>query len=345
MNINTNDGGFYRVRDFNVVGKPLLYTESRSKLRLIKSDYLTNLSGSYGISVKRDGKFVRLIKKGMLIRMITSGGLDFYHNRLAEIMQPMLDGQYNCEFIHGDGRLKSRDGTGYLTTAVTNYRKELPEAGDWEDASNEFSFEVHDFLEPHVGWETGYKTYHTFEVRQEMLEYSMSLMESSDVLLTKTKVAVVYKPQGAISWGRNQGIGPIPSLLFGHDLGYDSKIHEGLVIMGMHSYYELPYNNDGFKLKNLNELVGVVDSTELNRDGGIGVLILELTSPKGKGIPKFCRVSSGINDSIREMSNDELVGKVVEVDYESITDGGEFNQPRIKRFDVDTGVDNETPSK
>lgn len=322
---SSHDNGFYQRRDFNRVGAPLLWTEERSKLTPITWDGVVGLLGDYFISIKKDGKFIRVIKRGNLIRMLTSGYLDFYHNSLAAAMRDFPDGQYNMEMIYEDGLLKSRDHTGYLTTACTEYRKGIAQAGDWS-GQDALSFEVHDYLYPlEVG---GYALEMPYGVRrfrlQETFRNCVPHSLAVPPLISHTPSLWLYLTDGMTAAQIQDQLAA--------ELGYDPSVHEGLVFHNASETYRLPINPWNFKLKNVRELVGVVIQVEQDKNGGNGTLVLDVVdAPKGA---EYCRVSSGMNNSLRALPTKDLIGVRVEVEYESLTDAGEYNQPRIKRFDI-----------
>jgi len=287
----------------------------------------------YLVSIKLDGKFVRVIKRGSLIRMLTSGDKDFYHNDLAEKMKDFPDGQYNMELVHGRGLLKSRVNTGYLTTAYTLYSKKDPKAGDWE-GQDDLGFVIFDYL-PNSShqMELIYKTYlGRFRILTDHVYRSSPTVFKAVVgkpcncgnrcnLLSVVKQAHTLNPnQERLRVVMKQ-------------LDFDSELHEGLVFRNTGSYYVIPVNYDDFKVKIVKEAVGEVVGVEMDKNQGNGTLILKVDT-NGTDIPSYCRVSSGINGDIREAKSKSLIGKIVEFEYESITADGAYNLPRIKRFDV-----------
>lgn len=330
----TSDSGFYEARNFNQIGNPLVRTEARSKLTPLKWDELHRLKGIYDVSIKTDGKFVRIIKKGSLIRMITSSGLDFYHNRLAELMAIAIDGQYNMELQVGDGLLRSRDGTGYLTTACTEYRKQLPDAGDWPD--DDLCFQAHDFLPSQdrriFSRPEGYPLGMNYLLRKFLLGESFICMFGMKYMDFSVSDCLLRFPLSIrVNSASEQDLTLLRSNLIRH-LNYDSRVHEGLVFMGIDEPYRLPINPNNFKLKNVQEVKGTVIGVEQDKNGGNGTLILEVIDGPPNG--QECRVSSGIDNKLRSAPTKYLMNKRVEVEYESITADGHYNQPRIKRFDI-----------
>lgn len=320
----SQDDFFYSLRDFKKVGIPLVYTEERMELTPIDEQGILELDGLYAISIKRDGKFIRVIKKGTLFRMITSGGRDFYHNKLAEVMKDMKDGQYNMELIHGDGLLASRQGTGFLTTAYTKYSKEDLTAGDWP-GEGVLRFEIHDYLQPNADG-VGYDLDMPYQIRRSKIFDCLPVQDT-----TKPVLLDVCKAKWVDDLAHYQHLKTLEEDL-AYTLGYYCTLHEGLVIQRADASYRLPINLQSYKFKNVLELTGTVLDTELNVDGGHNTLIVDVDGGKGK--ESICRVSSGINDKIRGMEQSDIVGKRVEVEYESITKNGEYQMPRIKRFDV-----------
>lgn len=315
----SNHPDFYKSREFDVIGEPLIYTEERSKLSTLKPEVIPTLDAHYTISIKLDGKFVRLIKRGNLIRMLTSGNLDFYHNELAIRMKDFIDGQYNVELVYGNGLLKSRNNTGYLTTAYTKYSKQDPTAGEWE-GQDEINFVIHDYLKPCADYK-GYQIGMSYEKRRSLL-LNNNLHLLTDDLLSIGKVAHVNVKDYDID-----KLNHYAKVILNYDIG----VHEGLVLQNIHSPYKIPKNNYSYKLKNVLEAIGTVVDVELDKNQANGTLILEVGGSDGNSL---CRVSSGIDDYIRGMAYDDLLLKKVEFEYESITDKGEYNQPRIKRFGV-----------
>lgn len=317
------DNGFFMRRKFNVIGRPLVWTEHRSKLTSITWQEVPDLKGIYNITIKLDGKFVRIVKKGITIRMISSGGLDFYHDKLAELLIHFPDGQYNMELIHGDGILKSRDGTGYLTTACAGYRNQDPTCGEWPEG-NDLRFVVHDYLAPNFE-EGGYHLDTEYMVRWSSIIGTFRSHGPINGSLLRLPMSMKY-----IARVEDEQV--MLKLNLGAQLGYNPMIHEGLVFQEIHAPYRLPINPENFKLKNVKEIVGTVVGVEQDKNNGNGTLILEVLDPPRGG--RECRVSSGIDDHIRGMKVHDLLGKRVEVEYESLTVAGNYSMPRIKRIDL-----------
>lgn len=331
--IRTQDKGFYSIRDaFNKpTDTPLVYTVERSQLSVVTMEDLAIKIGryKYWASIKLDGKFIRVIKKGTFFRMVTSGHRDFYHNALASEMQHMADGQYNMELIHGDGLLKSRNKTGYLTTAYTKFSDRDPTAGDWRsDKAKGLRFVIHDFLPAAPTMATEYDMQQPYNERMSCLDLSYMQAKGIPVyggdaaIKLLTIVPKVYIPTGCLD-------SLLP--LLEQRLKYDTTVHEGLVFMYHEGTYALPKSKVNYKLKNIKEFVGEVVDVEMDKHGGNGTLIVDVTLG---GKVMYCRVSSGINGDMRSADTQSLIGKKIEVEYESITDKGEFNLARIKRFDV-----------
>lgn len=323
----TNFDGFYEARDFNVVGKPLVWTALRSKLTASSLAKVVSLDQLYAVSVKLDGKFVRVIKRGKLIRMLTSGSLDFYHNKLALGMEDFPDGQYNMEVIYNQGHLGDLYQTGYLTTAVTKYKHKLPDAGDWTAEGSGLRFVVHDYLEPNQDG-IGYVMSMSYKDRRGILEdIYLPIHTDRDALVSLIDVRWITPSL------RFRTIPHMISYLgLDYSLNYDPDVHEGLVFQDSRAHYQLPIGLTSYKVKNHRECAGVVVDTERNKDGGHGTLIVLVDGMRVGELGLYCRVSSGINDEIRSMSDARVRQLRVEVDYEQLTKEGEYTQPRIKRY-------------
>lgn len=321
----STDKDFFTSRPFNRVGTPLVWTEKRSKLTPITLTAASQLVGLYAISVKLDGKFIRVIKKGYMIRMLTSGSLDFYHNRLAMEMSEFPDGQYNMEVIYHYGNLGDLYQTGYITTAVTDYKHQRPECGYWTGAGDGLRFVVHDYI-PLNKDGAGYKLSTDFNTRRTVIN-RLYLPEHTDRESLLSAIHTTYVNPSLRYRSAEQMIKELH-----YSLKYDPTKHEGLVFQNTVSHYQLPVNLTSYKVKNHKECAGCVVASERNVDGGHGTLIVQVDGiPYGKA-GSVCRVSSGINDEIRGMSDKQVCQLRVEVDYEQVTEAGEYTHPRIKRY-------------
>lgn len=324
----THHEDFYSSRDFNVVGAPLVWTAPRSRLNTAAIEDACALDAPYIISLKLDGKFIRVIKKGKLLRMMTSGGLDFFHNKLAVVMMDYPDGQYNMEAVYKAGVLGELHSLGYITTAVTDYRHGRSNAGDWRGVGSEIRFVIHDYLctlEETLESPTGYCMDTNFFGRRQKLKHICLDSFETGKLLTLVK---------SLSCVPSLRFIDVPHMLryLKNDLGYDPTIHEGLVFHEANGKYQLPMSLRSYKVKNLRECTGVVIATERDVNQAHGTLIVEVDGIE-HGQPGYeCRVSSGVDNKIRGMPDEEVQSLRVEIDYEQLTADGEYTQPRIKRY-------------
>lgn len=322
---NTNDLGFYESRNFKMIGKPLVWTQARSKLTTISMEQVAVIPTMMGVSIKLDGKFIRVAKRGKLLRMITSGNKDFYHNGLATAMEGLPDGQYNMEAVANNGVLGELHSLGYITSAYTDYDKQLATAGDWVRDGSNIRFVIHDYLTPSkVG--DGYQLDKPYVARRA---------DISSMYLPKFHVGPDILTDQRFDWFipklRCSKVEELTKYL-GVTLGYNPKIHEGLVFYDGEGTYQMPRMHTSYKVKNVEECTGFVVDSERDKNDGNGTLIVVVDGKKAKDLGRICRVSSGIDDKIRGMRPAQIESLRVEIEYEKITADGEYTQPRIKRY-------------
>jgi hypothetical protein len=314
----TQSPKFYQSRVFSDWDALPFLTIEPEKLTLIKSisDIPYDPNTYYHVSRKLDGKNVRIIKHSGLIRFLTSGHLDFYHNEVASFMEHMPDGCYFCELTKGDGNIGDRTKLGYLTTAVKKYDEQDPDAGNWRDTHGvaiPIKFNIFDYVK-YDKYSGSYITNMSFRNRLSYLTRSVevNIFHQSDVcpfisVVGGTALVQGHKKFKALVDQYNQGSS------------------EGLVFHNMTLSFAENRRVKHYKLKFIHEEVGKCWDIEYNKHGQVGTLLVNCKGGEAK-------VSSGINDEIRMIDRQTLFDSTVEFEYEYQTKDGKYSQCRLKRI-------------
>jgi len=253
------------------------------------------LEGGWYASIKYDGNYVQIHKKGNSITFFTSGGKEFYIEHIADELcnlNPNVDFIIECEYIaNTSGKLGCRTSAAKLTTYRTNYSKGL-ESGAF--VGNDI-FMVFDCIA--YGKDRALVNSDTFETRLQNL-YDLDLG-------THCERAFILNNKFSLD--------KIDAQPFIND-GY-----EGLFLKHKdHVYLPGKRVNNAIKLKGRKtaDLLCIgVEPGEGKYEGMIGSLIL--TDSSGR----IVRVGSGLDDSDRNLAFDLVFkNKVIEIEYEQIID-------------------------
>jgi hypothetical protein len=324
--LTTQSPKFYQSRVFSDWDALPFLTIEPEKLTLIKSisDIPYNPNTYYHVSRKLDGKNVRIIKHSGLIRFLTSGHLDFYHNEVASFMEHMPDGCYFCELTSGEGNIGDRTKLGYLTTAVKKYGEEDHDAGNWRDAHGvpiPIKFNIFDYVEYDKHSES-YITHVSFHKRLSYLARSVevNVFYQGDIC----SFISVVDGTGLVQ-GHKRFKALVDQYEGGNAEGSEEGNAEGLVFHDMALPFIEGKQVKHYKLKFIHEEVGKCWDIEYNKHGQIGTLLVNCKGGEAK-------VSSGINDEIRMIDRQTLFDSTVEFEYEYQTKDGKYSQCRLKRI-------------
>lgn len=255
-------------------------------------------------SIKYDGNYVQIEKRGNIIKFWTSGGKQFYIEHIAEELinrNPNVDFTIECEYIADtDGKLGSR-GRCTTTTYRTNFAKGISN----NCIPGMDIFKVFDciYYEEEVGQSmTNYNT--AFRVRRALLQQLN--------LGTHLELVEVY-PKNDLETIK-KGVHLLTNA------GYEGffLVHE------THTYEPSKRVNTAIKLK----LRPTADLLCIDVEAGEGKyaeMIGSLVLQDSKG--RIVRVGSGLDDADRSMSADWFLGKVIEIEYEQIIQNGTYQQP------------------
>jgi ATP-dependent DNA ligase len=246
------------------------------------------LQDGWYVSIKYDGHYVQIHKKGNNVTFFTSGGKEFYIEHIADELcnlNPNVDFIIECEYIADTtGKLGCRGSAAKLTTYRTNFAKGL-ESGS---IVGKDIFKVFDIIIEGI----------PFYIR------NMTLNQLNLGTHCEKACTIREKPFKLENIDVNSFL----------DEGY-----EGLYLKHKDHIYEPGKRvNTAIKLKGRKTadlLCLGMEPGEGKYEGMIGSLILIDT--KGRVV----RVGSGLNDSDRLMAFDlAFKDRVIEIEYEQILD-------------------------
>jgi ATP-dependent DNA ligase len=258
------------------------------------------LQDGWYASIKYDGHYVQIHKKGNNVTFFTSGGKEFYIEHIADELcnlNPNVDFIIECEYIADTtGKLGCRGSAAKLTTYRTNFAKGL-ESGSivGKDIFKVFDLIYYDNSIIGCNW-----------IPEHNIKFDRRLSDLKSIELG-THCELVITPYKAFNLDKID----VNSFL---DEGY-----EGLYLKHKDHIYEPGKRvNTAIKLKGRKTadlLCLGMEPGEGKYEGMIGSLILIDT--KGRVV----RVGSGLNDSDRLMAFDlTFKDRVIEIEYEQILD-------------------------
>ena len=262
----------------------------------------SKLGDKFYHSIKYDGHYVQIHMKNGEAKFYTSGGKEFYHELAAE---ELPQGTYilEAEFIaHTDGTLGKRGDAAKLTTYRTNFTKGIGNVGL---GIIKDTFKVFDIIIVGLSFE-------------ERLEALSGLGLNGPILQT-----VSY--HGPSTLEECQAYAKAAT-----KVGY-----EGLYLKEPSHLYRIGKRvNDAIKLKlrptaDL-RCIGIVEG-EGKYEGLIGSLTL--SDLQGRVV----NVGSGLTDTDRNLSADNFIGRVVEIEYEQIMET--YIQPTYVRLREEKEID------
>ena len=279
---------------------------------------VSKLKNLFYVSIKYDGHYVQIHKRGDEVKFYTSGGKEFY---IKDIAEKLIQGNKDKDFIieaeyiaNTNGKLGSRSKAAKLTTYRTNFSKGI------ETNSSGDMFMVFDILELKTITDNGDMiTYidvnskiNTFETRLHSLKHSIYLPLDNFI-------KVEYEGPFILSLCKD----------FAKEKAKEG--YEGVYLKAPNHLY-LPGKrvNDAIKIKvrPTADLVCIdIEEGQGKYEGMIGSLVLR--DKEGR----IVKVGSGLSDEDRSQTIDYFYNKVIEIEYEQILDT--YIQPSFVRIRED----------
>lgn len=236
----------------------------------------------YHCSIKYDGNYVQIHKKGRKVKFFTSGGKEFYIKNIAEDLICMNEGRdfiLECEYIaNTTGQLGSR-GNCTTTTFRTKFTKGI-------EVNSDNVFMVFDTID-------------TVNGATERLAFRDRINLPSNI---RRVSHFLMNLEQAKFWAKKV-----------HGRGYEGIYGRAMV----HKYRPGKKVNDAIKFKprpTADLLCTGIEPGDGKYFGQIGSLILE--DSQGR----IVRVGSGLSDNERSKDHHEYIGKIIEVEYEQVLD-------------------------
>ena len=248
-------------------------------------------------SIKYDGNYVQIEKRGNIIKFWTSGGKQFYIDHIADELvnrNPNTDFTIECEYIADtNGKLgaRARCSTGHYRA---NFKKGIKN----NCIPGNDIFKAFDciYYEEDIGQRMTNFTCN-YRIRQVLLHTLNLGSHVEPVEVYKANNLKTIK-KGAISLIKE---------------GY-----EGLMLMHEdHQYRPSKRVNDAIKLK-LRPTADLLCIDVTAGEGKYSEMIGSLVLQDSAG--RIVSVGSGLNDIDRSMSADWYLGRVIEIEYEQILD-------------------------
>ena len=237
------------------------------------------------VSVKYDGNYIQIHKKGNEVKFFTSGNKEFYWRDIANYLiinnvgkDFILEGEY---IANTKGKLGDRTKAAKLTTYRINFNK-----GIITDLPGDEKVMIFDLIDTNLKFKKRLN-----KLRDLNLPYNLQLV--------KHQLTVFPNLDKLSKEARLEG-------------------YEGIYAKTI-DYMYLPGKrvNNAIKLKlrpTADLLCINVESGEGKYEGMIGSLVLK--DSKGR----IVRVGSGLDDSDRMKEPNYFIGKVIEIEYEQILD-------------------------
>ena len=237
------------------------------------------------VSVKYDGNYIQIHKKGNEVKFFTSGNKEFYWRDIANYLvinnigrDFILEGEY---IANTKGKLGDRTKAAKLTTYRTNFNK-----GIVMDLPGDEKVMIFDLIDTNLKFKKRLN-----KLRDLNLPYNLQLVKHQ--LATFPNLDKLSKE----------------ARLEGYEGIYAKTIN--------HMYLPGKRVNNAIKLKlrpTADLLCIDVEPGEGKYEGMIGSLVLK--DSKGR----IVKVGSGLDDSDRMKEPNYFIGKVIEIEYEQILD-------------------------
>jgi len=249
-------------------------------------------------SIKYDGNYVQIEKRGSIIKFWTSGGKEFYIDHIADELlnlNPNIDFTIECEYIADtNGKLGSR-----ARCSTGHYRANFKNGIKNNCIPGMDIFKAFDCI------------YYEEYIGQAMTNFTCNY-RVRNTLLRELNLGTSIEPVEVYPINDLETISKGVLLLT--NAGW-----EGMMLMHeTHQYQPGKRVNTAIKDKGNRPTADLLCIDVLAGEGKYSEMIGSLMLQDSQG--RIVAVGSGMNDSDRNMSADWYLGKIIEISYEQILD-------------------------